>query len=494
MLNSFFESAASLSVGLQSVQENLPDSVKSAWGASYTGIQSLKEGVNARIGERRKFRTKTGSMEVVELGSLSENVTKVRCCATDTEFVLKRVEVPMQGEEPGSSSPASMTVTISLEALQTLVGRTELIKALPESPHLVRCLASQADNSGKAHAQLLLFELCEEPLDDLVARSGGTLKVQEALQVLEDVAAGLHSLHTSEDKPEGKPVIHGSVRAEHVFCTKSGTWKLGSFGAAEAGEQPDVASDVLQLGVLIFKLLFGCAAEVLSGLDSKSALPVPNGRPADALEGRLCLLLRWMLAADPVKRPTAKQVGVIVESLRSMPAVELIQAMPPWVRTAAKKTCEELMVKILVEAISNIDGSDRRILVNKYGEEALMNPTLLPPTVQVKALNHEQSARMRDLPIFLGDETATATNEAKELGLKLAQAGSALQSDEAPQLIQCADLMDMTQDLIDLPDDTKNQPAELNLMDMFDPITAPVVGTQCTPVVGTQCTEPPDLL
>lgn len=494
VFSSFFESAVNLSAGLQHVHDNLPESARLALaggvgtGASY--FQSVKEGVNSRIGVRKTLRTKTGPMEVVELGTLGDSVTKVRSSANDTEFALKRIEAPMEGEDSGSASPLSMKVTVSLEALKTLVDRTELIMVLPESPHLVRCVGSQADNSGKTHAQLLLFELCEESLTDLLTRNGGALKVDEALQVLEDVAAGLHCLHTAQSGP----AIHGSVRPDHVLRGKSG-WKLGGFSALVASGEGGLeeASDVLQLGILIFESLFGSLEGEPCGPEASSALLVPHGRPADALEGRLCLLLRWMLAADPRRRPTAKQVTVMVDSLRCMPAKELMQAMPPWIHTAAQKTCETLTLKVLIEAIESIDGSDRRILINKYGEEALLNPKLLPAATQAKALSAEQSARIRDLPIFLGcgdgaGAAACATREAKQLGLKLAEAAAPLQDEdesaEAPPLIQCVDLMDMTQDLISLPAEEAQPEQPASLLDMFDPVSDPVVSH----------TDPPNLL
>merc|ERR1719335_126171 len=95
---------------------------------------------------------------------------------------------------------------ISLEAMEALAQRAELIPSLPESPNLVHCFGCRPDNTGKTPAKVLLFELCGESLAEAMAQAGGSMKADDVLHVLRDVADGLLCLHTQKT-----PVIHGSL-------------------------------------------------------------------------------------------------------------------------------------------------------------------------------------------------------------------------------------------------------------------------------------------
>merc|ERR1719482_141755 len=167
--------------------------------------------------------------------------------------------------------------------------------------------------------------------------SAGPMSAEEVLKMIKDVCEGLQFLHSQKEGP----VIHGSVETSHVLKGKGGEWKLASFGATTFdGESPTsgkVKSDIWQLGVLIFMSLFGAHPFGGEGQDSEAAmslkkgcaLAIPPSRPRTLLEGRLCILMHWLLAPDAALRPTSKQVGVVLSHLDNMVATQLMKAVPP---------------------------------------------------------------------------------------------------------------------------------------------------------------------
>lgn len=476
-----FQSALNLSVDLQSVHDNLPEHAKMAIGGIASGAKSIREGVNSKLGERYEFKTSAGKRELVDLGPIgaSANISKARCSGTGTEFVLKRLEMCTLS---GSNEKGNAGL-VSLEAIEALAQRADLVPSLPESPNLVRCFGCRADNTTKTPAKLLLLELCTESVADVLVQRG-SLKAEEALHVLRDVADGLLCLHSMA----GGPVVHGSVEPAHILRdAESGLWKLGSFGAAHKSlenDPEDAASDIWQLGILLLTVLFGQSAfdKKIGHMDANSVhnsmvASIASGRPANAIEGRICLLACWLLAADPAKRPTAEQVVIAVASLASMPAPQLSLAFPADVRKDFKTLSMALVRRTIFEAVNAIEGADRRILINKYGEEALLNPSKLPAKVKEGALSKEQTQYIRVIQSFLGAADISVNPEAKKLSEELAKARKQ-QTTSAPATETCSgqgptDLLDMDEDLLEVaevpqlievaPTPGSAQPAELDL-------------------------------
>merc|ERR1719313_1226033 len=94
MLSTIFQKASSLSDSFQAVQDRLPETFQSLQNAKL-GASKVQDDLLAKIGTKRQIRTPQGVREVVELCYLgdSPNVTKVRCLASDKEFVLKRMSL-----------------------------------------------------------------------------------------------------------------------------------------------------------------------------------------------------------------------------------------------------------------------------------------------------------------------------------------------------------------------------------------------------------------
>jgi hypothetical protein len=420
-MSGFFSSAMSLAGDMQGVKDRLPGS-----------LMAIREGVNSKIGDRRSFKTPNGTRDIVELGPIgkSANIIKVRCSATNEEFVVKRLamatEVNNQNGNPG---------LVSVEAMEALAQRADLIASLPQNPSIVQCFGVQADNNGKVPAKVVLMELCGESLQDYMAKDG--MKSDDQLHVLRDVAEGLFCLHTAELGS----VVHGSIDTEHIYRdNKSGVWKLGSFGAAERSSE--TAKDIWQLGLLLLTVLFGSTSfdkdsdgsnttseEVHNSIVSS----IPSGRVLTNMEGRLVLMISWLLTAEPSKRPTAEQVVLAVGKLGEMPAPALALALPNHTRKQFRALCMSFVRRTICEAIDNIEGSDRRILINKYGEEALRNPANLPTSVKQGALSTEQHTYIRVIQSFLPGEVNnnTLSPDVKSLSEALARAASEMGDSKA---------------------------------------------------------------
>lgn len=316
-LSSMFNSALGFAENAQSVKDRLPGP-----------ISAICEDLNASIGDRLTFKTSDGKREIVELGpvGISPNITKVRCTATNDEFIMKRIEMSMQCDSSHGAGRGNPGL-VSMEALEALAQRSDLIASLPQIPNLVKCHGVQADNHGKVPAKVVLMELCGESLKDIMGQEG--MKSDDLLHVFRDVAEGLLCLHTADLGA----VVHGSLEPEHIFRDlKSGVWKLGSYGAVTRSSE--TASDIWQLGVLLLTVLFGSTAFSIckgTSVDEVRDLIVsslPFGRPCSNMEGRLLVMIHWMLAAEPSQRPTAEQVVIALGKLGELPAPALALALP----------------------------------------------------------------------------------------------------------------------------------------------------------------------
>jgi len=266
------------------------------------------------------------------------------------------------------------------------------------------------------------MEICDESITSIL-KSKGPMSGEEVLQMLKDVVAGLEFLHGQKEGP----VIHGSVYASHVLKGKGGEWKLASFGKTTFdGESEDsavVKLDIWQLGALIFVALFGAhpfgraseGSKAAMSLKEGCALKVPHQRPRTLLEGKLCILMHWLLAPDAALRPTSKQVGVVLSHLDGMVATQLMKAVPPPVRKLVAQTfiCAEL--KTLAEAFSSSckDPQTSEIskdLIMQYGENVMLNPKLIPEKKLQEVLPRSVFSRIKELYTFYGIPEGTLSN------------------------------------------------------------------------------------
>jgi hypothetical protein len=507
---SMFNSALNFAPDLQKVSERLPESAKSAISGVKSGTTYLGHAVNSKLGEKRSFKTAQGTFEVTELGPIgnSANIIKVRCAATGTDFIMKRLEMLNTSTSTVAGNPG----LVSVEAMQALALRADLIPSLPENPNLVQCLSSQADNTGLCPAKVLLLEMCGESLADAVMQSGGTMKADEILHVLRDVAGGLFCLHSMEKGP----VVHGSLQPDHIYRdTKSGMWKLGSFGAIHESmddDPEDAASDMWQLGLLLLTLLFGATAFDQKSLISKMTptevhntllASITSGRPCNNVEGRILLLSMWLLAADPAKRPTAEQVVIAAGSLASMPAPQLALALPATVQKDFRTLCMALVRRTIFDAINNIEGSDRRILINKYGEEALRNPGSLPNSVKQGALSTDQSNYIRVIQSFLPAAQDKLSTDAQKLNKDLAQSAVVTRAEKVQEPIQAQEPAQV--DLLDFGGETSSPPSpnaneapkvqeKVDLMDLSSSTTEEPALTGIPSTASSPCSAEADLL
>lgn len=458
VLSSFFSSALDLSYVAQTVQDNIPGQATLAIHGLGSGASYLREGINSKVtGAKRSIKTNCGLKDVVELGPIGGNVMKVRDCDTEKDFALKRMEMDFSSG------------FLHFEDIKAQEERGKLLPALAPSAHLVQCFGSQVENTGKVSAQVMLFELCGESLAETLNRQmltgAGPLTANEIVGVLDDVAHGLHCLHTASTGS----MVHGSVRPEHIFRGEKGGWKLGGYGASKACSGPaDAASDIEQLGLLAYELLFGTPLSDQkpsehANAEDKVAFVIPDKRPKDLIEGRLVFLMHWMLVANPEQRATAKQVGIFTEDLmQSRPQAEFLQELPEEIREGTQDTCDYLILLLLKEALSQVQGSDRRALINRYGEEPVRDPTLFSPEMQTKFLTvAEQLDRAKELRTIFGSEDAVVLPRKREAK----EAKNEEVVEKAPQ-----DLLDFSNDpMIELEDDSsKQKPAEQSTVEMFD--------------------------
>lgn len=233
---------------------------------------------------------------------------------------------------------------VSLEALQSLADKAEALPKMSVHQNVVKIFSAQVDNTSRSHGQVFLMELCDESVASII-ESKGPMSAEEVLKMVKDVTEGLQFLHGQKEGP----VIHGSVETSHVVQGTGGEFKLTSFGAthfdAESPASPKVKSDIWQLGVLIFMSLFGIhpfggegeKSEAANSLKKGCPLAVPHHRPKSLLEGRLCILMHWLLVPEPCLRPTAKQVSVLLGHLEKMVATQLIKALP----APVQKNCSQ---------------------------------------------------------------------------------------------------------------------------------------------------------
>jgi len=222
-----------------------------------------------------------------------------------------------------------------------------LLEKLPQHPNLVRYYGhTVCDTEGRAKEFILLFELCPGGhLLDLLDRNNGQLHEDRILEVLRDLTSAVVLLHA-----QTPPVQHRDLKVENVLLGSDGSFKLCDFGSW-SDQESDIASldkqeisalqeqidryttmmyrppemvdfyqhftisekvDMWMLGCILYTLMF-CRHP----FQDESTLAVSNARyhmPDNCrFSESLQDLTHWLLAKDPVHRPSAQQVLDILE-------------------------------------------------------------------------------------------------------------------------------------------------------------------------------------
>ena len=205
--------------------------------------------------------------------------------------------------------------------------------------------------SGREIRPYLVTELCERSLaDHLQAQPAGVIDRTAALEVLDDVCAGLAFLH-------GRSLIHRDIKTANVLVADR-TWKVADFGlmrdlsttgayhrgaalmgtplymAPELFSTPTAtaASDVYAVGVLAHVCLTGRPLHAGSGPALFHAITSSDPAVDDALDPDLAGLIRWTTAKDPAQRPSAAVLADHIRHLRSagpVPAAPRPAVPPP---------------------------------------------------------------------------------------------------------------------------------------------------------------------
>merc|ERR1719161_2342035 len=298
---------------------------------------------------------------------------------------------------------------VSLEALQCLADKAEALPDMAVHQNVVKIFSAQVDNTSRSHGQVFLMELCDESVAEII-EGKGPMSAEEVLKMVKDVAEGLQFLHGQKEGP----VIHGSLETAHILKGKGGEFKLASFGAthfdADSPASPKVKSDIWQLGILIFMSLFGLhpfggeaeKSEAANSLKKGCALAVPHQRPKSLLEGRLCILMHWLLVPDACLRPSAKQVSVLLGHLEKMVASQLIKALPPPVQKTVFNTLKGAERQTLVDGLESVPTHIGRNLVREYGEGLLLNPKLIPQEKLTELMPRAIMSRIKELQTLYG--------------------------------------------------------------------------------------------
>jgi serine/threonine protein kinase len=177
--------------------------------------------------------------------------------------------------------------------------------------------------------------------------SSGRFPVPIALQIVEEVASGLHAAYTSSDR-EGRPLrlLHRDVKPSNVQLTRHGEVKLLDFGIARAefaereaatasrmvigsvpylaperlGLEDSHAADVYSLGVTLVQLVSGALPKTATGEPRRHEARVEEACALVAQAGgaaELTGLVRRCLAWAAAERPDARELERACRSLHA---------------------------------------------------------------------------------------------------------------------------------------------------------------------------------
>jgi len=234
-------------------------------------------------------------------------------------------------------------------ALEREVALKELPTHLTAQPEFARRFKQEARMLGRlSHPNIVqVYDLVEDgerlwiamelvkggTLADAIERSGGSIAVPRALELAQQIAAGLAYAHS-------QGVIHRDIKPINVLLTQEegGTAKITDFGLAKhvassvhtqegtllgsarymspeqaAGRATDARSDIYSFGITLYEMLAGRTpfeGEIAAVLAQHLSQPPPPLRHwrADVPE-RLESLVHFLLAKQPEERPATLRVA-----------------------------------------------------------------------------------------------------------------------------------------------------------------------------------------
>lgn len=220
--------------------------------------------------------------------------------------------------------PVPRTLAVSRRFL-----REARASARIRSPHVVAAYDFGAYGDGYYLAMELVSG--RSVADEL--KRNGLFPAGRAAHVVRQAAAGLAAAHA-------QGIVHRDIKASNLLLADDGTVKVADFGIVRflhetttltatgqivgtshflsperaMGEPAEPPSDVYALGCVLYQLVTGCppftgespAAIMYQHVQSE---PTPPSELRPGLDGELEALILWMLAKDPVRRPTAAQVA-----------------------------------------------------------------------------------------------------------------------------------------------------------------------------------------
>lgn len=304
-------------------------------------------------GRHYTFKRDQSSISVQTEHTLAHSggiATRARCSETGVEFDLRRLRI---GAEAGG--------LVTLAMLEALERESQLAVQAGSHPHIARCHASLVENLGAEHCRLLLCDPCCGDLAAHVKMSGGTLPVESAAEVGQQLALGLRHLHSFD-------ILCGAVTPHGVLLGCDGKWKLlGELSAATelpcnieewrlrrlAAVSPDgqplvlppearapasqaqatPALDIWMLGTLLALVLEGVDARGIGGARAANAvLAATEEVLLCPLAARLWMLLHWLLATEPMQRPWSRRLVEVIHSINEWWPQDLLIEMPECAR------------------------------------------------------------------------------------------------------------------------------------------------------------------
>ncbi len=230
------------------------------------------------------------------------------------------------------------------------------IAGLLRHPNVVHVVDVGRDNEGP----FLVMEYVEgKSLSQIIkhhAEEGARLPLSVALELVAQIARGLHAAHRLTDA-SGQPIglVHRDVSPQNVLVSYDGCARLADFGIAKASqratrtqtgvlkgkygylspeqlrfEEATQRSDLFSLGVVLYEALAG--ARLYRGKGLEVARRILNEPPPDPVDVRpdipppVVALIFRLLAKDPSARPddALAVADALDAALRDIPADEYV--------------------------------------------------------------------------------------------------------------------------------------------------------------------------
>lgn len=282
-------------------------------------------------GTGRKYEI--GSRTVREEKLLSEGgfgfVYLVRDVITNDPFVIKKI------------------LCQDKERYDLACREVEIFEKLPVHANLVKYYGHIIEKESRNKEVIILLEFCPGGhLYDMMQKQNSRVPTNHIIKVLKDVVGGLVALQRMDP-----PVQHRDLKLENVLMSSSGSYVLLDFGSWSSAS-PDVSKlsreELMQFGEIVeryttlmyrppemadlykgFKIsgqvdvwMLGCILFTLINnyhpFQNASNLAIVNCRysfnqdECKRYPAKLIQLCAWLLAQNPVDRPTAQQLVTIL--------------------------------------------------------------------------------------------------------------------------------------------------------------------------------------